>query len=1013
MPRKFDFISPGVQLTEIDQSQVEAPLQDDGLLIIGRANAGPALKPVKVKNLENFIDIFGKPVSGKGTKNNDVWRDGNQQGPTYGMYAAQAWLASETSPVTYVRLLGEDFPGTKPSGYTYAGWENGGANLSTTPDQTGTAYGMWIFPSSSINLSGSSGGANALEGNGLLSGTLAAIIYTTGSGVALNGTIIGSGSATTSSVGLLVQSISTAAKANTFRLDFYSGSSPIDANGATNAYASKTFHFDSTDKSGYIRNVLNTNPQLVSAGQFASGESKTYWLGESYEEAVQRIVTDKSGSAGQQMAILLPLQSGSTTSNNLMYHRAEATAAKTGWFINRAKSPTENLSAFVAGDREKLFRLVSLHEGEWFQKNYYVTIEDITLGSVKNPNSSFSVVIKRVSNDEVVEKFSNLNLDESSNMFISKRIGDQYQTWSDTNKRYELYGEYENMSNYVRVDLSTEFDGVDDAYKVPFGFLGPVIPERFVALTGSGASYVVPTDNPTAASVQIAPYVQVGATTGLATIPAAPGEVKGGEVRKTPFMLPSGSDATGNPLSLLTASFEWPRLKLSEQNTNTGGTNYNPTDMFGLRHKLASKKTDRIIDDRSYFDLIRMPGASIDQFTPIELRTKHSFVFTLDDVRESSFGSNKFYWASGSHAAGSAYTSMSGTQDLLTAKVKQFAAPFFGGFDGLDVTQIDPFSNQNVLNSKTSENHYANYSIKKAIESVSDSEVVQYDVVSIPGLTNEALSNELITTVQNRGDALAIIDLEDGYKEKWENSGVSSGGDLGDSTDVLVTARSRDIDSSYAAAYWPRVRLRDTLSGNGDIFLAPSSIAGVGALAFSDANSDGPWFAPAGFNRGGISILGGSQGPRVIGTHKNLSKADRDDLYELNINPIARFPAIGEIVIFGQKTLQQTASALDRINVRRLMIYLKRRIGKVADTMLFEGNLEATWSRFRSRASLILEDVQARFGIQEFKLILDQTTTTPDLIDQNIMYAKIFVKPTRSIEFIAIDFIITKTGVQF
>jgi phage tail sheath protein FI len=95
------------------------------------------------------------------------------------------------------------------------------------------------------------------------------------------------------------------------------------------------------------------------------------------------------------------------------------------------------------------------------------------------------------------------------------------------------------------------------------------------------------------------------------------------------------------------------------------------------------------------------------------------------------------------------------------------------------------------------------------------------------------------------------------------------------------------------------------------------------------------------------------------------------------------------------------------------MIYLKRRIGKVADTMLFEGNVEATWSRFRSRASLILEDVQARFGIQEFKLILDETTTTADLIDQNIMYAKIFVKPTRSIEFIAIDFIITKTGVQF
>ncbi len=104
---------------------------------------------------------------------------------------------------------------------------------------------------------------------------------------------------------------------------------------------------------------------------------------------------------------------------------------------------------------------------------------------------------------------------------------------------------------------------------------------------------------------------------------------------------------------------------------------------------------------------------------------------------------------------------------------------------------------------------------------------------------------------------------------------------------------------------------------------------------------------------------------------------------------------------------------MDRINVRRLMIYLKKKIGRIADTILFDGNLEATWNRFRSQADLILGDVQSRFGIVEYKLILDKTTTTPDLIDQNIMYAKIYVKPTRAIEFIAIDFIITRSGVEF
>ena len=136
-------------------------------------------------------------------------------------------------------------------------------------------------------------------------------------------------------------------------------------------------------------------------------------------------------------------------------------------------------------------------------------------------------------------------------------------------------------------------------------------------------------------------------------------------------------------------------------------------------------------------------------------------------------------------------------------------------------------------------------------------------------------------------------------------------------------------------------------------------------------------------------------------------------MYQRNVNPIARFPAIGETVIFGQKTLQQARSALDRVNVRRLMVFLKKRVGRVAETVLFDQNVQATWDRFSSRARLILNDAQARLGIVEYKLILDETTTTADLIDQNILYAKIFIKPARAIEFIAIDFVITRSGIEF
>ena len=118
-------------------------------------------------------------------------------------------------------------------------------------------------------------------------------------------------------------------------------------------------------------------------------------------------------------------------------------------------------------------------------------------------------------------------------------------------------------------------------------------------------------------------------------------------------------------------------------------------------------------------------------------------------------------------------------------------------------------------------------------------------------------------------------------------------------------------------------------------------------------------------------------------------------------------------MIFGQRTMQREASALDRINVRRLMIYLKRQIGTIADTILFDQNLSATWNRFKAAADAVLSDVQSNLGIVEYKLVLDETTTTPDLVDRNIMYAKIFVKPARAIEFIAIDFVITRSGVEF
>ena len=143
-----------------------------------------------------------------------------------------------------------------------------------------------------------------------------------------------------------------------------------------------------------------------------------------------------------------------------------------------------------------------------------------------------------------------------------------------------------------------------------------------------------------------------------------------------------------------------------------------------------------------------------------------------------------------------------------------------------------------------------------------------------------------------------------------------------------------------------------------------------------------------------------------------LTADERDRLYERNINPIAKFPNEG-IVAFGQKTLQAKMSALDRINVRRLLIYVKRQIRIIANSILFQPNVEATWRQFRRKATAVLSDIQAQFGITDFAVVLDSTTTTPDDVDRNFLYAKIFLQPTRAIEFIQVDFIVTRTGVEF
>jgi hypothetical protein len=334
----------------------------------------------------------------------------------------------------------------------------------------------------------------------------------------------------------------------------------------------------------------------------------------------------------------------------------------------------------------------------------------------------------------------------------------------------------------------------------------------------------------------------------------------------------------------------------------------------------------------------------------------------------------------------------------------------FGGFDGLDVKELEPYRAGLLSETNQDEEDAIVNTLNRALDSVADEEVCPANLMLMPGIWNKRYTSKMIRVCENRQDCLAIIDLEGDYRPSY---------DYPDGTDaqrkpVVATAvdelRKRNLNSSYACAFFPWVQVVDTLNTSEIVWL-PASVAALGAMAQSEASSE-LWFAPAGFNRGGLGNLGGRQGPMVTQARMRLDSGERDALYVQNINPIATFPNEG-VVIFGQKTLQTTRSALDRINVRRLMLYLKRRISAVAKTVLFDQNVTATWNRFKNDATPILSEVQARYGLTDYKLVLDETTTTAELIDQNILYAQVYLKPARAIEYIAIDFIISQTGAEF
>jgi hypothetical protein len=1042
--QNYKFVSPGVQVREIDLSGITAQPVAIGPVVIGRTLKGPGMTPTRVNSFSEFVDTFGAPVAG--TETGDLWRryGGPSNGPTYASYAAQAWLKNN-QPITVIRLLGVEHPSKQgTAGHQHAGWKTETINAALASDDNGGAYGLWLIPSQSCDAA-----SGSLEGGKLSqasTGTLAAIWYTgvgstVGSSVRLVGLDFNSGEEISglSESGSNSTLFANLGPANEFKLNIRIADAQADGNEET-----IRFNFNE-NSSNYIRKVFNTSP--VACNPNINSSPKRYFLGETFDQAVKDLVGLKT--TGECYGVMCALETPAATGYTQADHRTGASpsnSAKSAWIISQHLGTNTDYEQANSALHQKLFRFCTRMSGLSDQHNIKISISDIKAGNTSDPYGTFTVELRNIRDDDkdrmILESYPGCTLNPASPDFIARRIGTQYENWDQDNKRLKSYGRYPNRSKHVRIELNELVEkGALAKETLPFGF---IIPARRLGWHVAGS-------NSDATLNSILQPDEGGFSNHIAKLEGNHRTVKFGAIFSGSHDTTANANlkASGTPYEQATGyngTFRWPHYVM-RVSASHGGFNEPEQPYWGF---YTGQSTTNLDFDESVLDVLRaLPRDLYAQTFATTTLVSSAFadagadtatvpvfspgVFSLDDIVENTGSDGTIanggkpldaHWMANSRKGGTSISAGSSPTDLTSSTsasvtdgykntleyFSKFTIPVHGGVDGFDIFEKEPFCNrklviQNSLADPSKGNsEYA--SVQRAIDMMTDPEAFDCNIALMPGVKNTSLNQKLVNACEDRGDCLAIIDLDGGFNPDSENSNTYENR-VGNVTNVVNKRIDAQIDSSYGAAYYPWVQINDTLSNN--LVIVPPSVIALGVMSNSQKQAQ-LWFAPAGFNRGGLST--GAAGLNVINVVEKLSSKERDKLYERGINPIASFPSEG-VVVFGQKTLQISKSALDRINVRRLLIHIKKEISRMAGSVLFDPNVQVTWNRFIGMAEPFLANIKSNFGLDDYKLVLDASTTTPDLVDRNILYAKVFLKPTKAIEFIAIDFNITTSGASF
>jgi hypothetical protein len=979
--------SPGILEREIDQSQ-PSPTGPIGVPagVIGTTNKGPAFVPVVVGNVGDFTNTFGAL---------DIYKPGT--------YAANEWLNNRTA-LTYLRVLGAGSAAENAST-----GETLNAGLSVLPDVVtqipGRHTGMVQFltqqgnvsaqeialPMFTDNTSFSGGTANVVRG---------VILLTTGSRM-----MVQSGNA--SSVGAFVgagpNDLATVVNGE-FKL-IISSSNPFVTTDGNVGVAIYSASFDPSDQN-YFGKVLNKDPK-----QFATRQHLLY-----ADFAVDAEILSSSYAA---------ILSGSSDVVNPVSNRTYMNAF--GSFKSRYK--TAKTSTFISqpfGTKEyDLFYFEAMDDGEYANTLTKITITNLQASlDPTNKYGSFTVQVRAFddtdTNMNVLETYPGCTLDPQSDHYVGRLIGDRKVFFNfdveDSEKRVVSTGKYANVSKYVRVQISEDVErAILPQTVLPFGFRGVELLKTNDALGDK------PTAQPRLAGVLGTQNTITGSV--LPPIPFRFKVTRGEVPTSQAFIGQPGATEVTNPNLCWGVKFE------RNDNPTNSNLSSEPNALIASYTKfLGFEQLDTVVTssgadtfNNNKFTLARVAlsnGAIADLTSSVTDHMREAAY-----IRSGTVNSTDYRILNNGEQSRLTFASLLQSGSAATfnqfSHYAKFSTFMHGGFDGVNFLDQDAIRMNDKISSfdalggaeqnyvspglatnvgGVGQNNSTVASYKKAIDIMTDKMTVNVNVLTVPGIRDSFITDYASQKVKEYGLAFYVMDIpsyDDAQNRLYDSLVKPSVNRTANAFDT------RAIDNNYIAAYFPDVSIDDTV--NKRRVRVPASVAALGAIGFNDRVAY-PWFAPAGFNRAALDD--------VKSVVVRLNTADRDRLSNSRINPIATFPRAG-FVIYGQKTLQVAKTSLNRVNVRRLLLEVKRIVIAIANGIVFEQNTQDTRNLFVKSANEQLGLIQVQSGVDDFNVIMDTTNNSPEDAAANKLNGRIVIAPTHSVEMIGIDFIVTNSGVTF